>query len=190
MIELMVTITLVALLLALGVPSLGKWLADTRVRGTAEQLASALRLAQASAITHNRTSTFALTNATPAYDAKATADGSNWFISLLPSALSAETASSKSVIQSATVARQYHVTLAGPALVCFDDLGQQVAVSETATGVAAACSPPSDDTAGPTSYLVSRPDATRQFKVLVSRGGRIRMCDAAKSLANAPDGCP
>lgn len=190
LIELMVAISLIGLLLALGVPAIGKWTADTRARGTAEQLASALRLAQASAITRNRTSMFALTNAAPAYNAAAVANGVNWFVSLLPSGLSGEAASSKDLLQSATVAQQNHVTLTGPALVCFDALGQQVAVGDAATGLAAACSPPGADAGGLTSYLVSRTDATRQFKVLVYRGGRIRLCDAAKQLANAPDGCP
>lgn len=190
LIELLVTISLLAVLLALAVPAFGKWAADAGTRGTAEQLATALRLAQSSAITHNRTAMFALTDATPAYNAKAVANGSNWFISLLPSGFGGETASSANLIQGMTFARQNRVTLAGPAVVCFDALGQQVPVADTLTGLSAACSPPGDDKGGPTSYLVSRVDATRQFKVLVYRGGRIRMCDAAKKLANAPDGCP
>jgi type IV fimbrial biogenesis protein FimT len=191
LIELMVTITLLGVLLVLAVPSFGKWAADAGTRGTAEQLAAALRLAQSSAITHNRTSMFALTNDAPAAGVKAVADGSNWYVSLLPSTFSSAATVGAVLIQSATVARQNHVSLAGPALVCFDALGQQVAVGAAVTGLAAACSPPGDDTGTPTtSYTVSRPDATRQFRVLVYRGGRIRVCDVAKKLADAPDGCP
>lgn len=188
LIELMVTISLLAVLLALAVPAFGKWAADAGTRGTAEQLATALRLAQSSAITHNRTTMFALTDATPAYNAKAVANGSNWFISLLPSGFGGETASSANLIQAVTFARQNRVALAGPAVVCFDALGQQVAVADTLTGLSAACSPHNDGS--PTTYVVSRLDATREFHVLVYRGGRIRMCDFAKKLANAPDGCP
>ena len=188
LIELMVTISLLAVLLALAVPAFGKWAADAGTRGTAEQLATALRLAQSSAITHNRTTMFALTDATPAYNAKAVANGSNWFISLLPSGFGGETASGANLIQAVTFARQNRVALAGPAVVCFDALGQQVAVADTLTGLSAACSPHNDGS--PTTYVVSRLDATREFHVLVYRGGRIRMCDFAKKLANAPDGCP
>ena len=97
LIELMVTISLIAMLMTLGVPAFGKWAADAGTRGTAEQLATALRLAQSTAITHNRTTMFALTDAVPAYNAKAVANGSNWFISLLPSALSGETASAEEI---------------------------------------------------------------------------------------------
>ena len=189
LIELMVTISLLAVLLALAVPAFGKWSADAGTRGTAEQLTAALRLAQTSAITHNRTTMFALTDATPAYNAKAVANGSNWFISLLPSAFGGETASSANLIQAVTFARQNRVTVTSDAaVVCFDSLGQQVAVADTLTGLSAACSPHNDGS--PTTYVVSRLDATREFHVLVYRGGRIRMCDFAKKLANAPDGCP
>lgn len=190
LIELMVTISLIAALLTLGVPAFGKWAADAGTRGTAEQLATALRLAQTTAITHNRTTMFALTDAVPAYNAKAVANGSNWFISLQPSALSGETASSSDLIQAVTFARQNRVSLTGPAVVCFDALGQQVPVSDTLTGLSAPCKLPDGDSGGLFSYTVSRLDATRQFKVLVYRGGRIRMCDVAKKLADAPDGCP
>lgn len=190
LIELMVTISLLAVLLVLAVPAFGKWAADAGTRGTAEQLATALRLAQASAITRNRTAMFALTDATPAYNAKAAANGSNWFVSLLPSGLAGEAASSSNLIQSMTFARQNRVTLAGPAVVCFDALGQLVGMSASSTGLSAPCTLPTDDSGGVVPYTVSRLDATRQFKVLVSRGGRIRMCDVAKKLADAPDGCP
>jgi type IV fimbrial biogenesis protein FimT len=190
LIELMVTISLLAVLLALAVPAFGKWSADAGTRGTAEQLTTALRLAQSSAITHNRTTMFALTDATPAYNAKAAANGSNWFISLLPSVLGGETASSANLIQGMTFARQNRVTLAGPAVVCFDALGQLAGMSASSTGLSAPCSLPADGSGGLIPYTVSRLDATRQFRVLVYRGGRIRLCDVAKKLADAPDGCP
>jgi type IV fimbrial biogenesis protein FimT len=192
LIELLVVISLIALLLVMVVPSFGKMSADSRVRATAESLANALRLTQGSAVSRGRTALFALTNAAPAYNATPVANGSNWFSSLLPLANSDETASTLGLIQSATVARQYGVTLTGPALVCFNTLGQQTTETATATGLSTACTPPTDDTGTPsTSYVVSLTGATRSFKVLVFLGGRIRMCDAAKTLSTTnPDGCP
>jgi type IV fimbrial biogenesis protein FimT len=191
LIELLVTITLIGILLLLAVPAFGAWAADARVRSTAETLLNALRLAQASAVARSRTSMFALTTATPAYDAVPAKDGSNWYISLLPLTNSDETAKSLGLVQSSTVARQYGVTLTGPALACFSSLGQLTTESATATGLSTACTPPSDDVTAPTEYLVSRAGATRKFKILVYLGGRIRMCDYAKTLSAAnPDGCP
>lgn len=192
LIELLIVISLIGLLLLIVAPSFGKMSADAKVRATAESLTNALRVAQGSAVARGRTSMFALTNATPAYNAAPATNGSNWFVSLLPLTGSDETASSLGLIQSARLATQYGVALTGPALVCFNTLGQQTMETASATGLSTACTPPTDDSSIPTtSYTVSLASATRAFKVLVYLGGRIRMCDAAKTLsATNPDGCP
>jgi len=186
LIELLVTITLVALLMMLAVPAMGSWVADARVRSTAESLQSALHLAQSTAVTRSRSSVLALTSAAPAWNAVPAGNGSNWFVRLLPLPDSDDAAGTDSFIQGATAASQYGVKLVGPALLCFNSLGQLSTKSASATGMSAACS------AGATAeYTLSRSGGSRQLKVRVEPGGKVRMCDVAKSLSNGdPDGCP
>jgi len=190
LIELLVTIALIAILLMLAVPALGTWSADARVRSTAESLQNALRLAQATAVARSRSSVFALTSANPAWNATPVANGSRWFIDVLPLTGSDETASADSFIQGGTVASQYGVTITGPALLCFNSLGQQTTKSASATGLSATCTASADDSGAPVEYTLSKAGAVRALKVRVYLGGRVRMCDAAKTLSNTnPDGC-
>lgn len=196
LIEMLVVISMIGILLALALPAFGRLAADWHVRATAESLASALRLTKANAVARSHNSVFALTSATPRFDSAAVTNGSNWFFRLIPSAGSDETAASLGLIQSATLATQYGVSIGSaaapaPAALCFNALGQQASLSSDRTGLSAACVAPNDDVRKPTQYLVSAAGATRQFKVLVYLGGEVRMCDAAKTLSNDnPDGCP
>lgn len=183
LIEMLFTLSLTAITLSIAVPSFAKMNADVRTRSTAEQLAGALRLAQVSAVTRNRPAAFVLTDAAPDADATARANGRNWLVKFLPPTASRGEAGSADLIQVATVARQNRVTLTGPAQVCFDALGMQASTRGAAGDPSNACSMPGDDHGGPTSFLVSRTDATRQFKVHVYRTGRVDICDAAQERA-------
>lgn len=190
LVELLITISLMAILLFQIVPTFRSWSADSRVRSTAEALQNALRLAQSSAVARSRTSIFALTAAEPAWNAAPAANSTNWYLSLLPLPDSDEVASSSSLIQASTLARQLGVTIEGPALLCFNSMGQQASLASTATGLAASCQAPTDDVNTPTQYTVSRTGAARKLKVRVYLGGRVRMCDDAKTLSTTnPDGC-
>ena len=188
-IELMVAITVLGILLATVVPGIGSWMADARVRSTADGLQNAVRLAQATAVARSRPTVLALTNATPTWDATPVANGSNWFVRLLPLADAGEAADSSYFLQGAAVARQNGATVTGPALVCFNSLGQQTSKTTAATGMSVACTAPTNDVTTPTEYTVAR-SGGRSLKVRVYLGGRVRMCDTAKTLSNStPDGC-
>jgi type IV fimbrial biogenesis protein FimT len=195
LIELMVTITLIAILMLLAIPAFGTWSADARVRSTAESLQNALRMAQLTAVARSRPTVFALTNATPAANAAPVANGRNWYIEALPMADEDEDKVTDSFIQGATVAGQYGVTIAGPASLCFNSLGRQV--TKTLTKPSTTCTAPTDDNTVTTksdtlgTYTVSKAGASRRLLVRVYLGGRVRMCDAAKTLINNenPDGC-
>jgi len=190
-IELMVVVTLIAFLAVLTVPAFGKWTADAHVRAAAESLTNAIRLSQSMAVAKGRTSLFALTAATPpAYNSTPSATGPNWFAVLNPLAGSDETAANLGLLLMSTEGTQHSVSIAGPAMVCFSSVGRQTSLASTQTSLATACTTGADDT-HPTTYTVSRTSATRSFKVLVYLGGRVRMCDAAKTLSSSnPDGCP
>jgi type IV fimbrial biogenesis protein FimT len=198
LLELMVILALVAIMLVIAVRAFAGWSADGKVRATAESLLNALRVAQSNAVAHNRITVFSLTAATPSTTADPSNSGSNWFLNQVK--LSGSDEASATLIQSATIARQYGVTLAGSptitgastdgtsAPLCFNPLGQLTTQTAAAVYLSAGCTAPTDNL--PVIYNVSSANATRQFQVRVYPGGQMRMCDAAKTLSNTnPDGC-
>lgn len=189
LIELMVTVAIVALLMLAAVPALGTWLVDASIRNTAEDLLSAVRLAQSTAISRGRTTVLALTRATPAWDATPAANSSNWYVRTLPLSGSDEEASSNDLLRATSVGSQNGVTITGPALLCFNSQGRQATRTADDTGMGAACTAPTDDVSEPTEYLLTRTNG-RSLLVRVYLGGRVRLCDPAKTLSDtAPDGC-
>ncbi|MEO5686397.1 MAG: prepilin-type N-terminal cleavage/methylation domain-containing protein [Burkholderiaceae bacterium] len=193
LIELMVVITLIGIGLALAVPTFGKWSADARVRAAAESLVNAIRLTQATAVSRGRTSLFALTTDTPpTLTSTAAANSPNWFAELNPLSGSDETQATLGLILKSTEGTQHAITVTGPAVTCFSATGRQLTLTPAAANLSAGCTAPTDDVASPTSFTVAKPGAaTRSFKVLVYLGGRVRMCDVAKTLSSTnPDGCP
>jgi type IV fimbrial biogenesis protein FimT len=194
LIELMVTITVLVLLLMAALPALGHWVADSRIRSVAESLQNALRQAQGAAMAQNRRSVLALTNATPALTALPAANGSRWYVRLLPLDGSdesddpgADPNAKTRFLGGNSVAAQSNVTITGPALLCFSPLGRQTSVADSATGLTVGCTA----TDGATYTVAAANDAgARVLKVQVDLGGRVRMCDSAKLLSNEnPDGC-
>lgn len=180
LIELMVTLVLLAILLAAAIPSFGNWIANSRVRSVAEELQNGLRSAQTEAVRRNRQVVFGLTNETPALGATPAADGANWFVRALPVVAGEPT--TDFYLGGGNFGQRAGVAVTGPALVCFNSVGRQVA--NAATGLGANCAP-----ADPIIYNVSRTGSDRAMRVQVFLGGRIRLCDPAKSIATQPDGC-
>lgn len=188
LIELMVTIALLAILVMLSLPSFTQWVRNSQVRSVAENFQAGLRLAQNRAPQLNRTVVFSTTNATPDINVAAVADGLNWgiqSIALLPVDPSQfhpqfiERGNYASGLTGITVT-------GGPAALCFNALQKMAAVA--VTGVGSPC------IVQAATYVVSRtgavPGKDRPLWVTVSIGGEIRMCDPARSLAaGQPDGC-
>jgi type IV fimbrial biogenesis protein FimT len=186
LIELMVTLSIMALLLTAAAPPMAGWAANARVRGVAEQLQNSLRLAQAEAIRRNRQTVLALTNQTPQLSATPAANGQSWLVRSLP-LLSGETASDNDYIQDNSSARQNGVTISGPALLCFNSVGRQV--SNSATGLGASCSAPTDASTAST-YTLTAIGAGRTLQLQVFLGGQVRLCDPSRTVSDStPDGC-
>ena len=181
LVELMVTLTVLAMLLTAAIPAIGNWIANARVRSVAEELQNGVRLAQTEAVRRSRQTVFALTNAQPSLTAAPVDDGSNWFVRALP-LFATEVVDGTFFAQGGTLAQQGAVSIDGPALICFNSLGRQVA--NAATGLGANCTP-----ADPIVYDISRAGSDRALRVQVFLGGRMRMCDPAKLIADQPDGC-
>lgn len=185
LVELMVTITLLAILLMVAAPSFSGWIRNTRVRTTAQVLQDGLRLAQAEAVRRNRTVSFFLTNnANPTATATAVANGSNWGVRTLP-LITGENA--EFIRGGALAGVVAGVTITGPIAVCFNAAGQQVANA----GEGCAINPAAPTTTYDIAHSNAVAGADRALRVTASLGGRVRMCDPAKTLsATDPDGCP
>lgn len=180
LVELMVALVMLALLLTAALPGLGTWIANSRVRGVAEEVQNGIRLAQMEAVRRNRQTVFALTNEAPALTATPIGDGANWFVRALP--LTSEAADATFYVQGSAFGQQTGVSIDGPALICFNSIGRQVA--NAGTGLGEDCAP-----ADPITYDISGAGGDRTLRVEVFLGGRVRLCDKARSIATAPDGC-
>lgn len=189
LIELMVTLSVAALLLLAVMPSFSYWIANAKVRSVAEEIQNGLRQAQAEAVRRNRQTVFALTNATPALAASPAANGKNWYVQTVVLTGSAET--SAEFVQGSNYGKQAGVAVTGPAAVCFGSLGGLVTLASTATGLSTSCSAATTSYTLVSANAVSGNNAYRTLKVLLTPGGQVRMCDPTRTLSSsAPDGCP
>lgn len=189
LIELMVVLTLVAILLLLSIPTLGHWVADAKIRNTSESLLGAVRLAQSTAVSRSRTTVLVRTDAAPTWDADASASGKNWYVRVLPLTDSDEEASAADLIQGTSIGTQNDVSIAGPSVLCFGAQGRLVSKTDKELGLGAGCEVPTSDTADPATFDLTK-GAGRALKLQVYLGGRARMCDPAKTLSSTdPDGC-
>ncbi len=184
-VELMVTIALLALLLGLAMPSFTTWVRNAQVRTVSDGLQNGLRLAQAEAIRRHRQVVFYRTNAsTCAATTAADAAGAFWVVRTVPLVVG-DAVEAVQCGQLADVAAG--VSIAGATALCFNSGGRQVANADPDIG-GAACAL---DASGANSFDVSSDHADRPLRVLVTLGGSVRMCDPAKTLsASTPDGCP
>lgn len=193
LIELMVTITLLAILLGLAMPSFSAWVRNSKLRAVGDSLQNGLRLAQAEALRRNRQVVFTLTNAkvdaSNAASHTAVANGNYWALSTV----AAYTNDSVAFIESGVmndVASGVRIT--GPASICFNAMGR-IAVNADPGISGANCALPTTSPAVLTfnvDYADSVAGQDRPMRVTVALGGQVRMCDPAKSLASGySDGC-
>ena len=183
LIELLVTITLLSVLMALAVPSMGTWIRNSKIRTVADTLQNGLRLAQTEALRRSRQTVFSLTADTnPADGLTAAENSANWSVNFVP--LLTGEADDPTFIEGGGLTRLApDVQITGPATLCFNSLGRVVSNPTPGTGVA--CD------AAAAAYDITIPNADRPLRVLVALGGQVRLCDPAKTLSNTnTDGCP
>ncbi|MDQ0015059.1 type IV fimbrial biogenesis protein FimT [Variovorax boronicumulans] len=185
LIELMVTITLLSILMALAVPSMGAWIRNNKIRTVADSLQNGLRQAQTEALRRSRQVVFSLTNSTAPQTSLAAADnGRNWSINVIK-LLTDDTDVFVASGVLGSVGSDVQIT--GPAAVCFNSMGRLVANSGTGVSGSTSC----DAASIPPTYNVTLPGADRPLRVLVALGGQVRICDPNRSLSSGqPDGCP
>lgn len=183
LIELMVTLALLAILLGLAVPFITTAIRNSSVRSAAEALQNGLRMAQAEAVRRNRQTVFSLTNAEPGPDSAAVANGVNWAIHTVLPAWDADK-EDKFIQGGALSDLARGVTIKGPASICFNSAGRQVKLEEP--GVKGAkCS-----IEQLVEYTLTAQGADRALSVQVTLGGQVRMCEPTKTLSSdTPQGC-
>jgi type IV fimbrial biogenesis protein FimT len=182
LIELMVTISLFAILVMLAAPAFTTWLKNAQIRTAAEALQGGMRSAQAEALRRNRQVVLAFTNSTPASGTTAVVNGKNWTLQTV-----AQYGENSEYIAGGSVAETGSaVTItSGVSAVCFNSAGRLVA--NNSPGVTSAtCS------AAVTTFNLNQTSGDRPLRVVLQLGGQLRMCDPAKPplSATSPDGCP
>lgn len=80
LIELMITLAMLALLLALGMPGMSEWIKNTKIRTTAEAIQNGLQLARGEAVRRNALIRFQLTD-TVLNGCSLSTTGTNWIVS-------------------------------------------------------------------------------------------------------------
>lgn len=184
-IELMVTVSVIAILTALAVPNFTTWIRNSRVRTVADALQSGVRLAQAEAQRRTHVTAFFRTRSKDCTTAStASADGLYWQVRTVPSAL--VTNDVAEAVQCGVLTDvSTGVSLNSSATVlCFGGDGRQASVTNPAA-IGADC------TAAAATYdvaLSAANDENRPLRVTVSLAGAIRLCDPRKD-SSAPDGC-
>jgi len=200
-IELMVTVTVLALLMLLGAPSFATWMQNSQIRTAAEGILAGAQLARAEAVRRNMPVRFQLTDNLTAACALSSSGG-NWVVSLLDAAGKCNTAPSadtvsggagdprvvqvRAVGEGSANAVVASVDTGGNARACvnFNGLGRQIPCSGggSTLGVSIDVSNPSGGT------CVGAGGAMRCLRVVVSPVGQVRMCDPQFGAAD-PMGC-
>jgi len=201
LIELAVALTIMALLMASGLPSFSSWIQSGKIRTTAESIQNGLQLARAQAVARNTLVSFYLTDTATAACALS-ATGTNWVVSLDDPSGACNAATSDvtapRIIQMRSAAEgsrnvELAAAVAGTPVstISFNGAGRvtpipaapiTIALTNT-TGGACALNPAAPPTIPPTP---SGP--MRCLNVIVSTGGQVRMCDTALP-ATDPRGC-
>jgi type IV fimbrial biogenesis protein FimT len=195
LIELMVAVSVLAILTALALPNFSTWIRNSRVRAVTEALQSGVRLAQAEAQRRTTSVVFFRTRSKDCtLQDTADAEGPYWQVRAVPIAMLngsvAETVQCgvlTDVSSGVTLKSELQVGNAAPvalAALCFAGDGRQSSMANP-TGIGANC------TAGTARYDVTsdtKSDENRPLRVTVSLSGSVRLCDPGKA-GPAPDAC-
>lgn len=169
LIELMVAVTVFGLIAAYAIPSFSTWIQDSKTRTVAESLQNGIRLAQTEAVNKGRQVAFFVTNAQPSAGAVATTVGSNWGVRVVvPTQVDASGYLHGAVLngEGGSV-----VVTADVAEIRFNSIGRLT----NSTSVV--------------NYNIVNSNGLRPLRVVVTSAGSVKMCDPAKNIATAADGC-
>lgn len=185
LIELVITLAILAILLALGLRSYRAWIANTKIRTMTDSIQNGLALAKATAISTNSKTQFLLTTADPVASNMASigtnisATGSNWVIRRYQSG---GTYSSADFIQG-------HSTAEGSSRTLINSGSAPTGCSFSSNIIFTGIGNISPVPAGNICFNVSSSDGDRPLRITVSPGGAVRMCDPQLSISSTTMGC-
>jgi type IV fimbrial biogenesis protein FimT len=195
LIEMVITVTIFAILVALGIPAMRTWVSNVKVRTVADALQNGIRLAQAESLRRSRQTVFWLTTSTtPQTDSPPTAaaNGSYWAIDAIPAMT--DGSETLTFIQSGVLTSQgSNVQISGPAAICFNSIGRIVANSSTGVTGGACTLPTATPLTSGTGlataavayvYNISLTGADHPLRVEVTMGGQLHLCDPSQALSS------
>ena len=182
LVELSVAVSVLGILIALGMPSLSQYIQAARLGNMAKSFYSGAQLARTEAIRRNQAVDFVLTNTPIAPGIEGTAvpsvTGTNWVV-LYANASGVQLVEARSVLEG------------GGKVPGMTTTGTAATISFTSLGANAAATTDSIDIANPPAGLCAPAGPVRCWRLVVSPGGQIRLCDPAAASAAAGDtrGC-
>ena len=192
LIELMVGVTIVAVLFALGAPSFNNWIQSAQIRTAAEAFQNGLTLARGEAVRRNSNVRFSLTD-TADNSCNVAATGTNWVISQDDPTGACATPADEIVapriiqLRAGAEGSKNAQVVAGQSSIIFNGLGRVTPLP-----------PAGADANGEIQIninndLIGGPCAAaggpmRCLRVVVSPGGQVRMCDPMFARPD-PQGC-
>jgi type IV fimbrial biogenesis protein FimT len=185
LVELMITLTIAAVLLLLGLPSFFAWLQSSQIRNSADSILNALALARTEAIRRNTPVNFQLVTTVTASCTVSTS-GTSWVVSLESPAGKCNQPQSDSVAPRIVQKRAVNegspnvVVAADLATITFNGMGQATNLVVSPTSITV-----TNPTGG---ACASAGGPIRCLRVDTTPGGQIRMCDPARASTD-PQGC-
>lgn len=193
-IEMMLAITVAAVLLSLGAVNFASWMQNIQIRSAAESIQNGISVARSQAVQRNMPVSFqlvsSLDNSCALVGTGSATQSSNWVISL-DAAAGACGATAVEDVSSTTPAprmlrkragdegsRNAAVMVTGASRITFNGLGRLTSAATTI------------DITNPTGGACAAASGPmRCLRVVVTAGGEVRMCDPKFTAATDPQGC-
>lgn len=185
-IELVVTLALLGVLLALGVPAFGIFIQNTQIKNAAENVLNGLNIAKAEAVRRNAPVRFQLVSNMTATCAVSASSGS-WVVSLDDATglcnIDPSDTTAPRIIQKYTVqdgSPKVSVAATGGGLVTFNGLGRVSGAGTTQIDFTHATS---------VCEHVDAAGTARCLRVLITTGGSAKLCDPKVTATTDPRHC-
>jgi type IV fimbrial biogenesis protein FimT len=199
LIELMVGISIIAMLMVFAAPSFSDWIQNTRIRSMADSIQNGLQFARTEAVRRNVPVRFQLTT-TLDNSCALSLNGPQWVVNLdattgtSPASLCATAINDSTtpyvlqVSPTGSVSSNASMTASPTSIVTFNSLGRQMGSTNPSTTVGRL----SVDVASSRGTCAAAGGTLRCLRVVVEPAGQIRMCDPNLTVnaANQDMACP
>jgi len=169
LIEVMVAITIVAILATVAVPSFRTWIQNIQIRTAAESVANGLQRARAEAVARNTNVQFVL------------GTGSSWTVDYVVKPVSTDPPIDSRLSTEGSVNVTRTVSPAGLTTITFNNLGT-VGVPPN--------QPLNGDGTSPFAYVdLTAVGGNKNLRVTIGVGGNAKMCDSSLASGSSPRAC-